>query len=175
MLKIIEKRWKNIEVTIVDTLVQGEQAGASISSALEYADTLGVDIVIVGRGGGSVEDLWAFNEEVVADAIYRMKTPIVSAVGHEVDTLISDFVADVRAPTPSAAMEMILPVQNESLYSLEEQRIRYSEVIRGILYAKIQKAALQEEMIMSLSPVQRRKRIEASFSGIVEQYRQVIA
>lgn len=175
MLKIIEKRWKNIEVTIVDTLVQGEQAGGAIARALGYADTLGVDIVIVGRGGGSAEDLWAFNEEVVADAIYRMQTPVVSAVGHEVDTLISDFVADMRAPTPSAAMEMILPDQNEILYSLEEQSMRYSEVIRGMLYAKVEKLAHQEEMIMRLSPVQRLQRVEASFTGIIEQYRQVIA
>lgn len=174
MLKIIEKRWKDIEVTIVDTLVQGEQAGASISRALCYADTLGVDIVIVGRGGGSAEDLWGFNEEIVADAIYVMRTPVVSAVGHEVDTMISDFVADVRAPTPSAAIEMVLPDQNEILYSLQDQTMRYSEVIQGILYDNVQKLGHQEEMMLRLSPVQRLQRIEASFSDIIEQYRQVI-
>ena len=73
-------------------------------------------IIIVGRGGGSIEDLWAFNEEIVADAIFNAKTPIVSAVGHEIDTLISDFVADLRAPTPSAAMEMILQIVMNCCY-----------------------------------------------------------
>ena len=77
-------------------------------------------MIVIGRGGGSIEDLWAFNEEVVADAIFHARTPIVSAVGHEVDTMISDFVADLRAPTPSAAMEMILPDSQEWLMRLDE-------------------------------------------------------
>ncbi len=126
MLKIIEKRWPLLEVMIVDTLVQGEQAAPQIAKSLVYADSLGVDVVIVGRGGGSAEDLWSFNEEVVADAIYRMQTPVVSAVGHEVDVMISDLVADLRAPTPSAAMEMILPDMQEIHYTLSEISERFS-------------------------------------------------
>ena len=100
-----------------------------IARALYYADSLGVDVVVVGRGGGSAEDLWAFNEEIVADAIYSMNTPIVSAIGHEVDVMISDFVADLRAPTPSAAMEMILLDSREILYTLSELSDRFSHTI----------------------------------------------
>ena len=105
MLKVARKRWPLTELIVVDTPVQGEGAAESIARAIAYADTLGADIIVTGRGGGSVEDLWAFNEEAVAEAIFRAHTPVVSAVGHEVDTLISDFVADLRAPTPSAAMD----------------------------------------------------------------------
>jgi exodeoxyribonuclease VII large subunit len=130
MLRIIDKRWPLVEVCIVDTLVQGEEAAPSIARALRYADTLGCDIVVVGRGGGSKEDLWAFNEEIVADAIFTMRTPVVSAVGHEVDTHISDMTADLRAPTPSAAMEMILPDRNEVLRMLDE---RYEQIRRVII------------------------------------------
>ena len=174
MLKIIEQRWALLEVSVVDTLVQGEQAAAQIARALRYADRLDVDVVVVGRGGGSAEDLWAFNEEVVADAIYAMHTPVVSAVGHEVDVLISDFVADLRAPTPSAAMEMILPDQNEILYVLQEQYERFSEVIASVLYSKAQKILHQEEMILRLSPTQHLLRFEISFGELLTQYSKVI-
>jgi len=174
MLKIIEKRWQFLEVVIVDTLVQGEQASRQIAQSLAYADTLGVDVVIVGRGGGSAEDLWAFNEEVVANAIYAMKTPVVSAVGHEVDTLISDFVADLRAPTPSAAIEMILPDVNELLYTLEDQTQKYKQLINVLLYDKSQKINHQDEMIQRFSPSQRLIRLEESFHGVEQQFKQVI-
>lgn len=174
MLKIIQKRWKNIEVTIVDTLVQGESAGSAIAHALCYADSLHVDVVVVGRGGGSAEDLRTFNEEVVADALYVMQTPVVSAVGHEVDMMISDFVADVRAPTPSAAIEMILPDQNEILYTLQEQHERFAEIVSALLYDKKQKIGHQEEMMLRLSPQERLLRIEASFGSLIKQYTQVM-
>jgi len=96
MLKIIDKRWRLVEVTVIDTLVQGDRSAPQIVEALRYADSLGVDAIVVGRGGGSREDLWAFNEEIVADAIFNLNTFVVSAVGHEVDVLISDFVADSK-------------------------------------------------------------------------------
>jgi len=175
MLKIIEKRWRFLDVVIVDTLVQGEKASTQIAQSLAYADTLGVDVVIVSRGGGSVEDLWAFNEEVVANAIYAMQTPIVSAVGHEVDTLISDFVADLRAPTPSAAIEMILPDMNELLYMLDEQVQKYKQCMKGVLYDKLQKIHHQDEMIKRLSPSQRLIRLEESFAVVNKQFQQVVS
>ena len=120
MIRVATKRWPLVKITLVDTLVQGAEAAQEITCHIAYADRLGADVMIVGRGGGSLEDLWAFNEEAVARAIAACETPVVSAVGHEVDTMISDFVADLRAPTPSAAMEQILPDKIEVLYALDE-------------------------------------------------------
>jgi len=113
MLRVANKRYRAIEIDIYDVLVQGESAASSISHAINTADTKEYDSIVIGRGGGSIEDLWAFNEEIVADSIFRAKTPIISAVGHEIDWVISDFVADVRAATPSMAMEILLPDTNE--------------------------------------------------------------
>ena len=129
MLRVANNRYRNLEIDIYDTLVQGDNASKSIADAIFRADQNGYDILIVGRGGGSIEDLWAFNEKIVADAIFNAKTPIVSAVGHEIDTLISDFVADLRAPTPSAAMDMILPDSNELLLYLDSLFDQYYKTI----------------------------------------------
>jgi len=174
MLKIIQKRWALVEVSIVDTLVQGEMAAPQIANALAYADSLGVDVVVVGRGGGSAEDLWAFNEEVVADALFAMQTPVVSAVGHEVDTLISDFVADLRAPTPSAAMEMILPDQNEVLYVLDEQLEKFRTVLQHKIQMLSRTLKHQEEMFANLSPLQKMKHIEEQFKYLHQQFMQTM-
>ena len=119
MLRVAQKRWPLVKITLLDTLVQGEGAKSAIAKNIALANSLDADVIIVGRGGGSVEDLWAFNEEMVADAIFASKIPVVSAVGHEIDYVISDFVADLRAPTPSAAMEMILPDAAEMLQRLD--------------------------------------------------------
>lgn len=124
MQRVASQRWPLAKLIVLDVLVQGERAAGEIADALRYADTLHADAVVVGRGGGSIEDLWAFNEEIVADAIFAMNTPVMSAVGHEIDWVISDYVADMRAPTPSAAMQMLLPDQNELFQSMDE--IRYS-------------------------------------------------
>ncbi|NPA29234.1 MAG: exodeoxyribonuclease VII large subunit [Epsilonproteobacteria bacterium] len=124
MIRVASRRWPLVRLTVVDTLVQGAEAGLEIARHLAYADRLGADVIVLGRGGGSREDLWAFNEEVVARAVFACQTPVVSAVGHEVDTLITDFVADLRAPTPSAAMEMILPSAEEVLMGLDERMDR---------------------------------------------------
>lgn len=136
MLRVAQKRWPLVSITLVDTTVQGEGCGNIIANHIQKADSLGVDVIVVGRGGGSLEDLWGFNEEVVADAIFRAKTPIVSAVGHEIDYVISDFVADLRAPTPSAAMEMILPDKNEMLLRLDEMQERLNTYIKRVIYTK---------------------------------------
>ena len=129
MLKVANSRYRALEIDIYDVLVQGESASSSIANALHLADTKEYDIIVVGRGGGSIEDLWAFNEEIVADAIYRAKTPIVSAVGHEIDNVISDFVSDLRAPTPSAAMQMILPDSNELMMSLDSLANQFTQTV----------------------------------------------
>ena len=114
---ILGRRYPLCEVVIVPTVVQGDSAPADIVSSLEFFDKMqGIDLIIVGRGGGSLEDLWAFNTEEVARAVFACKTPVISAVGHETDFTICDFVADLRAPTPSAAAELAVPdIENEKL------------------------------------------------------------
>ncbi|MFC2074266.1 exodeoxyribonuclease VII large subunit [Campylobacterota bacterium] len=119
MLRVAASRWPLVKISIYDAIVQGESAPNSIARGIKAADKNGHDAIVVGRGGGSMEDLWGFNEEIVANSIYHCKTPIISAVGHEIDWVISDYVADLRAPTPSAAMEMILPDSNEILLNID--------------------------------------------------------
>ena len=103
---ISARRNPYVQLILYPALVQGEGAVSSIVNGISALDALGVDVIIVGRGGGSIEDLWAFNEEEVARAIFECETPVISAVGHQTDTTIADFVADLRAPTPSAAAEL---------------------------------------------------------------------
>ncbi|MDR0580460.1 MAG: exodeoxyribonuclease VII large subunit [Campylobacteraceae bacterium] len=136
MLQVANKRWPIAKLILVPALVQGEGAAKSIALSIAKADLLDCDIIVVGRGGGSIEDLWAFNEEIVAQAIFDAKTPIVSAVGHEIDYVISDFTADLRAPTPSAAMELILPEQNELRQTIDFQITRFESVAKRILSQK---------------------------------------
>jgi len=138
MLRVANARYRLLEIDVYDVLVQGESAAASIANAIKRADEKEYDIIVIGRGGGSMEDLWAFNEEVVADAIFHATTPIVSAVGHEIDWLISDFVADLRAPTPSAAMEMILPDTNELYMSLDSYAQQFTQLLRQKIQTKKQ-------------------------------------
>ncbi|MCX7591292.1 MAG: exodeoxyribonuclease VII large subunit [Kiritimatiellae bacterium] len=109
ILKVLLQRFPNVHVLIAPVRVQGDGAAEEIAAAIDCLNRLGgLDVLIVGRGGGSLEELWPFNEEVVARAIFRSRIPVISAVGHEIDFTISDFVADVRAPTPSAAAEMVV-------------------------------------------------------------------
>ena len=106
IINIARRRNPYVQLILYPALVQGEQAAASIVKGIQVLERYGVDVMIVGRGGGSIEDLWAFNEEIVARAIFECRTPVISAVGHEVDVTIADYVADLRAPTPSAAAEL---------------------------------------------------------------------
>lgn len=106
IMNIARRRNPYVQLILYPALVQGEQAAPSIVKGIQMLDAYGVDVMIVGRGGGSIEDLWAFNEESVARAIFECRTPVISAVGHETDTTIADYVADLRAPTPSAAAEL---------------------------------------------------------------------
>jgi exodeoxyribonuclease VII large subunit len=114
VLSTLERRWPCVEVLLVPVAVQGEQAAPEIVAALDRLGAVaGLDVVILGRGGGSLEDLWAFNEEIVARAIHRCPVPVISAVGHETDFTIADFVADVRAATPTMAAELAVPLREE--------------------------------------------------------------
>jgi exodeoxyribonuclease VII large subunit len=116
MINIISRRFPAVEIILYPVRVQGEGAAEEIAQAIyDFNRYGGVDVIIVGRGGGSVEDLWAFNEEIVARAIFASRIPIISAVGHEIDYSISDFVADLRAPTPSAAAELVVKNRDDVL------------------------------------------------------------
>lgn len=151
MLRVAEKRWPLVKITIIDTIVQGESSASLIAQNIKRADVLGIDVIVIGRGGGSIEDLWGFNEEVVADAIHFANTPIVSAVGHEIDYVISDFVADLRAPTPSAAMEMILPDKTEVLMRIDEMIENSDRLVRRVLHSKIEKLNYMKELFKTHS------------------------
>ncbi|MFC1623736.1 exodeoxyribonuclease VII large subunit [Candidatus Omnitrophota bacterium] len=121
MLNVLKRRFSNVGIIINPVRVQGEGAKQEIADAIEDFNRLtNVDVIIVGRGGGSLEDLWAFNEEIVARAIYRSEVPIISAVGHEIDWTISDFVADLRAPTPSVAAERVIADKSELIERLDD-------------------------------------------------------
>lgn len=114
IINVLSRRFKYSDIVLYPVLVQGENAAPDIVSAIEFFNEHKyADVLIVGRGGGSIEDLWAFNEEIVARAIFKSEIPIVSAVGHEIDFTISDFVSDLRAPTPSAAAELVVPDERE--------------------------------------------------------------
>lgn len=131
IISTIKRRWPLSEVYLFPALVQGEDAKEDIVRQIEKADNYGLDTLIVGRGGGSIEDLWAFNEEIVARAIFNCKTPVISAVGHEVDFTIADFVADLRAPTPTGAAEMSVPQLADMQNYLNQISIRLINTIQN--------------------------------------------
>jgi len=133
ILSTIKRRYPNVETILFPALVQGELAANDIVKQIKIADSYDLDVLIVGRGGGSIEDLWSFNEEIVARAIYEAKTPIISAVGHEIDFTISDFVADLRAPTPTGAAEMAVPNILDVKNFLNQLNIRLNKDIENIL------------------------------------------
>ena len=124
---IAGRRNPYLQVILYPALVQGEGAAQSIAGGISFLDEFGVDVILAGRGGGSMEDLWAFNEEIVAQAIYECRTPVISAVGHETDVTIADYVADLRAPTPSAAAELAVydvRLVLEELYGYKDRLAR---------------------------------------------------
>lgn len=143
ILKVARRRFSNVEISIRPVRVQGDEAKGEIADAIkelnEYNEVLAkeekdahpIDIIIVGRGGGSLEDLWPFNEEVVARAIFDSEIPVISAVGHEVDYTISDFVADFRAATPSAAAELVMPLKEELVGKINKLRARAYQAIKS--------------------------------------------
>ncbi len=132
IINVLRRRYANAHLVICPARVQGEDAAPDVARALrQIARVPGVDVVIVGRGGGSIEDLWAFNEEIVARAIARVPVPVISAVGHETDVTIADFVADVRAPTPSAAAELVVSAKDEFCGRIDRLEGRLRAAARG--------------------------------------------
>ena len=133
ILSTIKRRYPICETILFPCLVQGELAKDDIAKQINEANNWDLDVLIVGRGGGSIEDLWAFNEVVVAEAIYNSRIPIISAVGHEIDFTIADFVADLRAPTPTGAAEMAVPNMSDLNTLLDQYKIRFANKIRSKL------------------------------------------
>ena len=130
IISTINRRYPLCEVILFPSLVQGKEAKDDIVKNIKIADTYNLDTLIVGRGGGSLEDLWAFNEEIVARAIFECKTPVISAVGHEIDFTIADFVADYRAATPTGAAEVSVPSKEELKKLINQYRIRMTKNIK---------------------------------------------
>lgn len=148
IINIAHRRNPYIQIILYPALVQGEGAAESIVRGIKALDAAGVDVMIVGRGGGSIEDLWAFNEEAVARAIFDCETPVISAVGHETDTTIADYTADLRAPTPSAAAELAV----FEYAAFEEQLKGYEHRFRHLFQSRLeQKRAFLSQYSMRLS------------------------
>ena len=136
IINIITRRFPHVYILVYPVLVQGEGAADEIARAIDEINEIGgFDVLIIGRGGGTIEDLWAFNEEIVARSIYASEIPVISAVGHEIDYTISDFVADIRAPTPSAAAELAVPDKNELTRRLSNAKSRIHASIQRKLQA----------------------------------------
>ena len=182
IMNISYRRNPYVSLVLYPALVQGEGAASSIVSGIEKLDTMGMDVIIVGRGGGSIEDLWAFNEECVAEAIFNAKTPIISAVGHETDFTIADFVADLRAPTPSAAAELAVA----DIHQIENRIAGYEELVNKAFMKVIsQKRAVIDNYSMRLkylNPLSRinekritldrlKERLDDNMSRLLKDYR----
>lgn len=149
ILSTIKRRYPICETILFPSLVQGESAKEDIVRQIHRAQEYDLDVIICGRGGGSIEDLWAFNEEIVARAIFDSKIPIISAVGHEVDFTIADFVADLRAPTPTGAAEMAVPNIADLLEMTRQYRIRLKEAISNRFHhAKVHLERLKESYVL---------------------------
>jgi len=162
MKKVAFHRWPLTQLILVPSLVQGEDSKYDIVESIKYANSLDVDLIVVGRGGGSIEDLWAFNEEIVALAIYECEKPVISAVGHEIDFLISDFVADIRAATPSNAMEIALP-------DINEHRI-YIDTLSSDMENRTKNTLLQKENeLKNMFKLFEQNSIESKFRFISQQ------
>lgn len=181
MIRILGRRWPLASILVCPVRVQGEGAAEEIAAMLELVDAAGLaDVIITGRGGGSLEDLWAFNEEIVARAIYRCKTPVISAVGHEPDVTIADFAADVRAATPSNGAELAVCDRTELRALLEQQARRMEkaqerrlELLRQRLRRLSERPVLrspegslqQKELLLELL----RQRLERAAAAAVEK------
>lgn len=152
IMNISLRRNPYVQLILCPALVQGEGAADSIVQAIERLDAWGVDVMIVGRGGGSIEDLWAFNEEKVARAIFHCNTPVISAVGHETDVTIADFVADLRAPTPSAAAELAVEDISQTQMRIWQYRSQLVKEMMDVLERGRERVDQYEEKLEYLSP-----------------------
>ena len=174
IISTINRRYPLCEVILFPSLVQGKDAAPDIVKNIKLADTYNLDTLIVGRGGGSIEDLWAFNEEIVARAIYEANTPIISAVGHEIDFTISDFVADIRAATPTGAAEIAVPNKYDLIKLIDQLTIRASKNITDkINYNKSYLKKTMDSYILK-SPMSIYEIKEEKLSNYIERGNNVI-
>lgn len=162
IINIAKRRNPYVQLYLYPALVQGEGAAETIAAGIRALEKQKVDTIIVGRGGGSIEDLWAFNEEMVARAIYQCSVPIISAVGHETDVTIADFAADLRAPTPSAAAELAVPDIRAILYELDKAGItlnRNMEVRVSLCRKEIESLALRLEHLSPIYQIRQKRQL----------------
>ena len=169
ILSTIKRRWPICETILFPSLVQGKEAATDIVRNIELSKNYDLDVLIVGRGGGSIEDLWCFNEEIVARSIYALDTPVISAVGHEIDFTISDFVADLRAPTPTGAAEMAVPNITDVLSEIKQLEIRTSNIMNNIVKLHRQKLNKLMDSYILKSPKAMYEVKEQNFDHLFER------
>ena len=177
ILNVIGRRHASLQILIAPVKVQGEGAAVEIADAIADLNRYpGIDVIIVARGGGSIEDLWAFNEEIVARAIAASKLPVISAVGHEVDVTIADLVADLRAPTPSAAAELVVNSKAQMMADCEALGRRLSQAVNNRLSAaaskvEILKLSLKDPEILIERFLQRLDDLQGRAEYVMEDLR----
>lgn len=167
IMNVAKRRHPGIELFLYPSLVQGDKAPAELIRGIETLDEMGLDVLIVGRGGGSLEDLWAFNDEGVAHAIFNTRTPVISAVGHETDWTIADFVADLRAPTPSAAAELAVPDVTEWLERIHQMEIRMNSSMNSALALSRRNMREYQALLKLHSPENMLRLQKEKLSGIL--------
>ena len=169
VLKVLRDRMPTIQVSVVDTLVQGASAAAKIAQALRYADSLRPDVLLLTRGGGSLEDLWCFNEEAVVCALAACRSCTVSAIGHETDQSLCDFVADATAPTPSAAAALLSPVRAQLLADLTHKTQRFNNSLRANLDECWQRLDYWEQRLRANHPTSQLARASSKLDSLQQR------
>ena len=169
IISTIKRRWPLVEILLFPSLVQGENAAADIVKQIKRAEDYNIDTLIVGRGGGSIEDLWPFNEEIVARAIYECTIPTISAVGHEIDFTIADFVADLRAPTPTGAAELAVPAISDVTNYLNQLKIRVNKSIQNKIDIEKQKYQKLTSRYIFTNPLSIYQTKEMLFDSLIER------
>lgn len=172
IINIAGRRNPYVQLILYPALVQGEQAAPSIVKGIRTLDAYGVDVIIVGRGGGSIEDLWAFNEESVARAIFECRTPVISAVGHETDVTIADFVADLRAPTPSAAAELAVADYRQLISGMELFRNQLADRLEQKIRSYRERLDRERLRLLYASPQHRLNEKKQYVSELTDQLSQ---
>ena len=169
IISTIKRRWPLVEILLFPSLVQGENAAVDIVKQIKRAEEYNLDTLIVGRGGGSIEDLWPFNEEIVARAIYECSIPTISAVGHEIDFTISDFVADLRAPTPTGAAELAVPAISDVTNYLNQLKIRLNKAMQNKVEIQKQKLLEITGRYIFTNPISMYQTKEMVFDSLIDR------